>query len=281
MFVLPQPLVKEALAGGLPVQLVPSDAGYFPKAAFHYVERNSGSPQVILIFCVGGRGWLRLADVEHMIEPGSMAMVLPGQPHVYGSSGDQAWSIYWCHAAGAAAAQIASLTVARNSSPVVRVTDHARLAGLFCEVVDELAHGYGLPHLLAASLALGHLLGCIYSECGRGSESAPSAAMRVRSVAAHMRRHHERPVRLEELARMANLSISHFSAVFRKELGFSPLDYLIRTRIRRACQLLDTSGDSLKQIAEAVGFADPLYFSRVFRAVHGVSPSQYRSVVKG
>jgi AraC-like DNA-binding protein len=260
---------------------VPSDAGYFPKAAFHYVERTSGSPQVILIFCVGGQGWLRLGEVEHAIESGSVAVILPGQSHVYGSSEDCAWSIYWCHAAGPAAARIAALTTARNKSPIVRVTDHVRLAALFREIVDELAHGYGLPYLLAASLTLGHLMGCIYSESERSSGSVPTTVMRIRSVAAYMRQHLERPLRLEELARMANLSVSHFSAIFRKEFGFSPLDYLIRTRIRRACELLDTTSSSLKEIAEAVGFLDPLYFSRAFRTIHGVSPSQYRSVVKG
>jgi transcriptional regulator GlxA family with amidase domain len=161
------------------------------------------------------------------------------------------------------------------------VSDHARLAALFREIVDELAHGYGLPHLLSATLTLGHLMGCIYSESERNSGTAPTTVMRIRSVAAYMRQHLERPVRLDELARMANLSVSHFSAIFRKEFGFSPLDYLIRTRIRRACELLDTTGSSLKEIAEAVGFSDPLYFSRVFRTIHGVSPSQYRSVVKG
>jgi AraC-like DNA-binding protein len=281
MFVLPRPLLKEALGGGLPVPLAPSDVGYFPNATFHYVERAAGSCQTILIFCVGGRGWLRLKDLEYTIESGQVALVLPDQPHAYGTSEEQAWSIYWCHAAGRAAARIAALTVDRNGSPVVPVTDYARLAGLFREIVDELAHGYGLPHLLAASLALGHLMGCIYSEGGRSTAGAPTATMRVRSVATYMRQHLERPARLDELARMANLSISHFSAIFRRELGFSPVDYLTRFRIRRACELLDTSGSSLKEIAGVVGFSDPLYFSRVFRAVQGISPSQYRSVVKG
>jgi AraC-like DNA-binding protein len=281
MFVLPRPLVKDALSGGLPVSLVPSDVGYFPKAAFHYVERSSGSHQVIFIFCVGGKGWLRLENADYVIESGSVAVLLPGQPHAYGSSEYNAWSIYWCHAAGAAASRIAASIVTRHGSSIIPVLDHARLAALFREIVDELAHGYGMPHLLSASLALGHLMGCIYSESGQSSGSVPTAAMRIRFVASYMRRYLERPAHLEELARMANLSISHFSAVFRKELGFSPLDYLIRTRIRRACELLDTSSSSLKEISEAVGFSDPLYFSRVFRAVHGVSPTQYRSVVKG
>jgi AraC-like DNA-binding protein len=281
MFVLPRPLVKDALASALPVPLVPSDAGYFPKAAFHYVERVSGSPQVILIFCASGRGWLRVGDVERTIDTGCAAVVLPGQPHAYGASKDSPWSIYWCHAAGSAATRIAELTVARSGSAIVPVANHARLAALFSELVDELAHGYGLPHLLEACLTLAYLMGCIYSESGISSGNVPTAGMRARSVAAYMRQHLVRRTTLKELARMANLSVSHFSAIFRKELGFSPLDYLIRTRIQRACDLLDTTGSSLKEIAAAVGFSDPLYFSRVFRAIHGVSPRRYRSVVKG
>jgi AraC-like DNA-binding protein len=222
-----------------------------------------------------------MGDVEHTIATGSTAVILPRLPHAYGASDEEPWSIYWCHAAGPAAARIAALTVARSGSPIFPVTDHARLAALFREIVDELGHGYGFPHLLAACLTLGYLMRCIYSESGLSLGNVPSAAMRARSVAAYMRQHLEGQVRLEELARMANLSVSHFSAVFRKELGFSPLDYLIRTRIRRACDLLDTTSSSVKEISAAVGFSDPLYFSRVFRGIHGVSPSQYRSVVKG
>jgi AraC-like DNA-binding protein len=281
MIVLPRPLVQDAVDGGLPVPILPSDAGYFPNADFHYVERAEGSPQVILIFCVGGKGWLRLGSAGHTVESGQVAIILPGQPHSYGASEDQAWSIYWCHAAGGGAVRVAALAVERNGSPVVAVSDHARLAGLFREIIDEMAHGYGPPQLLTAALTLGHLLGCIYTESVHRVATVPDAAMRVNSIAAYLRQHPERPARLEELARMANLSMSHFSAVFRRELGFSPLDYLARARIGRACELLDTTGAPLKEIAEAVGFSDPLYFSRVFRAIHGVSPSHYRSVVKG
>jgi AraC family transcriptional regulator of arabinose operon len=281
MIVLPRPLVEDALAGAVPVPIVPSDAGYFPSAAFHFVERAQGSPQVILIFCVGGKGWLRLGGSAQPVESGQVAVILPGQAHAYGASSDQAWSIYWCHAAGAGAARIATFAVERNGSPIVSVSDHSRLASLFREIIDELAHGYGMPHLLTASLALGHLLGCIYTESARGGSTVPDAAMRIRRVAAYLRLHLERPARLEELARMANLSVSHFSAVFRRELGFSPVDYLARARIRRACELLDTTATPLKEIAETVGFSDPLYFSRVFRAIHGLSPTRYRSVVKG
>ncbi len=59
------------------------------------------------------------------------------------------------------------------------------------------------------------------------------------------------------------------------------MDYFIRLRLHRACQLLDGTDQTIRQIAMQVGYADPLYFSRTFRAIHDVSPSEYRTRSKG
>jgi len=52
--------------------------------------------------------------------------------------------------------------------------------------------------------------------------------------------------------------------------------FLLHTRLERARYLLDDSDLSIKQIAHACGFADPNYFSRIFRQRHGQSPGAYR-----
>jgi len=59
------------------------------------------------------------------------------------------------------------------------------------------------------------------------------------------------------------------------------MDYFIRLRLHRACQLLDTTELSIAQIAARVGYDDSFYFSRHFKAVHGMTPSQYRKLGKG
>jgi AraC family transcriptional regulator, arabinose operon regulatory protein len=56
---------------------------------------------------------------------------------------------------------------------------------------------------------------------------------------------------------------------------------LARLRMHRACQLLDTSNHSIKSIAALVGYQDQMYFSRVFRAINEVPPSEYRRLRKG
>ena len=84
-----------------------------------------------------------------------------------------------------------------------------------------------------------------------------------------------------DLSAMAGLSVSHYSAVFKRQTGYAPMDYFIRLRMHQACQLLDTTELSVKEVADRLGYEDPLYFSRVFKSLHDLSPSEYRTLRKG
>jgi AraC-like DNA-binding protein len=87
--------------------------------------------------------------------------------------------------------------------------------------------------------------------------------------------HYQEPFTLEGLAQMAGLSISHYSRLFKKYIGYSPIDYLTHLRVDRAKELLVLSDYRLKSIANSVGYTDEFYFSRIFKKVTGVSPRDY------
>jgi AraC-like DNA-binding protein len=90
--------------------------------------------------------------------------------------------------------------------------------------------------------------------------------------------HQDKPLQVPRLAAVASMSPSHYFAVFKVITGFTPMDFLIRLRIQQACRLLDSVGVPVKQVAAALGYQDPFYFSRVFRAVNGMAPTQYRTL---
>lgn len=75
------------------------------------------------------------------------------------------------------------------------------------------------------------------------------------------------------------LSYQHLAAVFKAETGQTMQQYHTARKMQEACRLLKSSTLSIGDIAQAVGFADLLYFSRRFHAVIGMSPTQYRSHV--
>jgi AraC-like DNA-binding protein len=96
-----------------------------------------------------------------------------------------------------------------------------------------------------------------------------------------MREHLTENLRLDDFAREAGMSVSHFSERFRKQTGQSPMAYFIQLRMRLACRLLDLSGKPIKTVAMETGYRDPYYFSRVFKKSMGISPEKYRDIKKG
>ncbi|MBA3937627.1 MAG: helix-turn-helix transcriptional regulator [Planctomycetes bacterium] len=83
------------------------------------------------------------------------------------------------------------------------------------------------------------------------------------------------PWTVSGLARLAELSPSHFSTVWHRLFGVSPREELIQARLARACKLLVDSPTSVADVAQQCGFSDPLYFSRLFRKRIGINPSAY------
>ena len=85
-----------------------------------------------------------------------------------------------------------------------------------------------------------------------------------------------RPLTLAETAQRVGLSVSHLSYLFKRETGQSPLRYVMTERLKRSAEFLTTSQLSIKEIMDAVGFADKSDFNRTFKRYFRQSPSAYR-----
>lgn len=84
------------------------------------------------------------------------------------------------------------------------------------------------------------------------------------------------PWTLEELSRQMYVGRFHLSRTFAKCVGLPPMHYLARLRAERAAAMLSSTDLPIASIGAAVGWSDPPYFSRRFRAVFGISPRVYR-----
>lgn len=82
---------------------------------------------------------------------------------------------------------------------------------------------------------------------------------------------------LNTVARVANVSATHFSTVFSQQTGKTFVEYLTETRMKNARDLLRCTGKSSSEIARSVGYNDPHYFSFLFKKVNGLSPRDYRN----
>ena len=92
--------------------------------------------------------------------------------------------------------------------------------------------------------------------------------------------HYNEDISIEQYAASRSMSTSWFSRSFRSATGTSPMQYILQIRIRNAQTLLETTDDSISNIASIVGYDNPLYFSRLFSRAKGVSPTGYRKIYR-
>ena len=92
----------------------------------------------------------------------------------------------------------------------------------------------------------------------------------------------DKKITVEEMAKTARMSSSHFSRIFKKEIGKSPIDYLNQIRLERVKKLLLSGDKSITEIALECGFNSSAYLSACFYKKHKLSPTDYqRSMKKG
>ncbi len=156
---------------------------------------------------------------------------------------------------------------------VVDMHDPVSIQALMEDLMSTLEVDDTTPSLMRASGTAAHVLAQLAADHEAGP---PDRHEPVRLVLSHLRTHFHHPVVVSELASMAGVSRSHFAALFRQATGCGVVEYVKRLRMARASELLLTTELSVSAISRLVGYQDPLYFSRQFRSVHGLSPSSFR-----
>jgi AraC family transcriptional regulator len=162
--------------------------------------------------------------------------------------------------------------------PDLQVTD-ARIANLLFALEAERACGYVAGPLFIDSLEMA-LAGLLLTSQNRVqpniSRNSALPPRRLRRVLEFMGANIDKPLRLEHIAAIAELSSSHFLHQFRRSMNTSPHKYLLSLRIAQGKRMLHNRHLSVVEVAQAVGFDNPQHFATVFRRMTGVSPSFYR-----
>ena len=275
MVVVPSPVWRRVGSHPLLQGLRVTDAGFFPKASRHFVHRAEGIDKEVLIACLEGEGELTLGKDSFAVQPGDIVWLPASLSHSYSSRRTNPWTILWVHFTGTEMASWRHLIFQDPSSSICSILAE-QIGDLHLDRIHAiLEKGYALQNLIEAATALRFSL-CTLSRLRDRPGATPPTRARVLATIAKLRDHSTHLHRLDELAAQAGVSISHYSTLFKKECGFSPIDFLRHQRIQHAAQLLVTSATTLAEISAMVGFEDPYYFSRSFRKIMGTSPRAYR-----
>ncbi len=253
-------------------------AGHLRAGLSHRIQRET-YPGHELIFCLGGEGWVQIGGRVHEVRANDLLWVNCHHPHTYGAATSNPWELYWVRAEGRTLDRISQLLEIR-SQPVIKKIE-SQPAGQEFERCFHHMTGDRPSDAAQVNAAVSALIAMAFSarltEPGMVQPKLPAGLARA---VEKMRLYYHHPLRVTELAKLAGMSDSHFTRQFKAATGTSPIDWLRRERVNQAKRRLIESDDTIKEIARQVGYADQFFFSKDFKQMTNLTPTEFRSKEK-
>ncbi len=245
-----------------------------------------------LVLFLQGRGIFQVAGRTEKIEPGRLFLIAPFVPHRLNTRDEIPCEHIAVHFDFAARVVPGGARIDRRKPYQIVleggrvIPEVSRLAALDprAEKLEQLVQARrrdpgapGLGMLESRCLLLQILIQMLSDPDARRSPGAdPVIRAKMQRALTYMDLHPAEKLTAATLAESAGFSRSHFNRLFRLWTGYSPMEYLLRQRVAMAKQLLLNIDRPIKQIARQLGFTDAFHFSRTFRRIDGLPPTEYR-----
>ncbi len=231
--------------------------------------------QVELVYMRGGRSSVQVDAREYDLRAGQVSVVFPNQVHSYRSVGQEDYVI--CVFSADDFPEYYS--VFHKKTPASPVVDCGRRGVMVSRCIGELERLERERPLHWQAMQRGWylvLLGEIFSNM-KLVEVDRSDSDSLRRILRYCTEHYVEELSLERLAAGVHLSKYTVSRIFSQRIGMSFCDYLGSLRISGACRLLETTSQSVTEIAYAVGVGSTRSFNRLFQKHMGTTPHRYRA----
>ncbi len=231
-------------------------------------------PDFELILIVAGRFTYETRTAPPLVlEEGDVLLIPPLEWHTVRRLDEPAHAVFSCiHGELISGARWARGDYQFSPTPqrVTRTGGDAAIHDLFmrCRTVYEGYDKYRLALLETILKEIWLRLAGFWSGAQSGDYSG-----RMKAMVVYLRTHLNQKITRQSLAREFGITPEHVNALFKKQLGVTPTQFIHRERMQLAYRYLRDEGLSVKETAGRVGFDDPFYFSRVFKRVMHRTPA--------
>lgn len=242
--------------------------------------RPRGRLDYQLLYIAAGRAHFHFDGKEEIVTAGHMVLYRPKEVQKYEYYGKDQTEVYWVHFTGNDVKNILRKYGISDSDRVFYVGSALEYQNLFRRMIAELQMcREDYQELL--SMMLRHIFILIHRQINSTKKAGSGfIAEEVDTALTYFNEHYNKEINIQEYAASRNMSISWFIRSFKKYTGFTPMQYILSIRISNAESLLEATEYNVTEISNIVGYENPLYFSRIFKKMKGLSPTEYRSRVK-
>lgn len=248
---------------------------------FHCVEgyriSNEGSRPPLFFYVTGGSLHLEYGNESYTAQKGDIILINCYHKHCYYCSDDCEFLFF--HFNGKDAPTISDHLIAQNHGPIFDLKNKNHIYNNINEPIMRLCYQEFVTDDALSSLVYSTLCmiqaGSMYQpESLAAGGSASIAEKSIEYIKAHI--HHN--ITLKDLSDYTGLSPYYFSRLFKKETGYSPIDYVSMMKINYAKLMLRTTSVSVAEIADSLGYSSESSFINAFKLRRGISPFKYRKL---
>ncbi len=245
---------------------------YRPKGRLDY--------QLIYIASGSAHFYFNNSDKDTIVTAGTFVLFRPREFQKYIYYGLDHTEAYWIHFSGTNVKNILRDYNIDDDTQIFRTGTQFVYSEIFKNIISEIQQkkaGYEL--IIEAYLK--QLLVLISRNKEYIEDDANNYIQNEISIAQeYFNDNYAKEISIDEYAASRGMSISWFIRSFRQITGVTPLQYILSQRIINAQILLESTDYSINEISTLVGYDNQLYFSRLFSKQKGMSPREYRNIVK-
>lgn len=238
-------------------------------------RRPSGRKDYQLLYVAKGKGHFTLQGRERLVTEGNMVLFRPGEPQLYDYYAADGTEVYWVHFTGSAAGELLERQGFSAGENLFAAGAWAEYHWFFDRMIQELQLcRFGFEEIL--TLELQQILILAQRHMLEGIAVSSRLEDEIRQATRYFSTHYKEQLSIDAYAASCHMSTCWFIRSFRQIVHMTPMQYILSVRMANAQSLLENTDYPIAEIASAVGYENPLYFSRLFHKHMGVSPSVYR-----
>lgn len=244
----------------------------------YYWDNQSREPAFLFQYTLSGSGTVKLRQKAHIVEKGSAFLLqMPGEECYYFDEvrNTSPWEFIYLMFDGANAAPYYEYVVSRFGNIMHFSPQHPAIK-LISDLHLKACNGL-IPDAFTADSEVFRFM-CLL--CGSGTDGDSRDSGLVNSAKTYMENNFAHGISLFDTARYLGVSQSHLSREFVKCTGEPPSTFLTKLRLERGAQLLISTSKGIEEISMLCGFSDSNYFSKVFKKLMKIAPSQFRKQAK-
>jgi len=276
LVVVPPSIVDVATQNSICGSLFPTHIGMFQKAKGHYISRESGVDETILIGCLAGEGICQFNHNKWYLKPGNLIVIPANTQHKYKASENDPWTIFWIHFKGDMVKYYLQALKINTEEPMISVANIGSVIDAFEDIYQHTESGYTNTALFCLSTSFVRFFGVCRLHQRALKINQQGVEERIKKSVVVMQQNIGRHMTLNELAAISGWSPTHYSALFKNQMNTSPIEFFTRLKMQIACNKLKLTRESIHNIATSLGYKDAFYFSRLFKRQNNLSPQNYR-----